>query len=120
MFDIWGLGAEHPSGIIGECKNYKGAVGRDVIEKFCWRVSKGNQLGFIIANKYTDDACKEVGYINLNKQSILIKHEGVYVILITLGMIDLIVTNNVNFCYFIRWGIQLSKNMEISNYIQKN
>ncbi len=120
LFDIWGLVADYPEGIIGECKNYQDSVGREEIEKFCWRVSKGQQLGFFVATKYTKGACDEIGWINKCKQLILVKNSGVYIVPITLEMVECVISQNMNFCYFIEWSIKLSKNMAITNYLKKN
>lgn len=118
IFEIWGMIGDVPSCLIGECKNYKSdKVARPEIEKTCWRASKGSALSFFIGPAYTQAALDEISYFNLNKQHILNNGQGVYVIPITIDMIEIILLNNLNFCYFIRWAIKSSKRMIISNYL---
>jgi len=120
IYDVWGLLKEQPSGIIGECKNYskkKQPVGRPEIEKTCWRSCKGGCLSFFIGYAFTEDAIKEVGYFNSEKKSLCCKHSGTYVILITVPMLEVIVENQINFCYFIKWAIAMSSLMNIAGYL---
>jgi len=118
IYEIWGMIGDFPSCLIGECKNYKSEkVGRSEIEKMCWRTSKGQALSFFIAPSYTKEAIEEISYFNLSKESILKKSQGVYLVPLTLKMLEIIVYNNLNFCYFIRWAIQSSKKMAITNYL---
>ncbi|MBE9221316.1 hypothetical protein IQ215_01275 [Cyanobacterium stanieri LEGE 03274] len=118
IYEIWGMIGDFPSCLIGECKNYnKSSVGRPEIEKMCWRTGKGQALSFFIAPSYTKEAIEEISYFNLSKESILKKSQGVYLVPLTLKMLEIIVDNNLNFCYFIRWAIQSSKKMAIANYL---
>jgi hypothetical protein len=120
IYDIWGMSIDKPevTYIIGECKNYTKPVGKDEIERICWRASKGRCLTFFIATQYTEDATDEIGHFNSNRHSILINHKGVYVIPISISMIEIIVEHNINFCYFLRWAISNSKMMSINNYLK--
>lgn len=118
IYEIWGMINDSPSCLIGECKNYKSdKVAKSEIEKMCWRTSKGQALSFFIAPSYTKEAIEEISDFNLYKESILIKSKGVYLVPLTLKMLEIIVDNNLNFCYFIRWAIESSKKMAISNYL---
>jgi len=119
IYEIWGMIGDFPSCLIGECKNYKSEkVGRSEIEKMCWRTSKGQALSFFIAPSYTKEAIEEISYFNLSKESILKKSQGVYLVPLTLKMLEIIVYNNLNFCYFIRWAIETTKRkMAIANYL---
>lgn len=118
IYEIWGLRGDCPSSLIGECKNYKSAkVSRPEIEKSCWRAGKGGSLSFFIGAHFSEDAVKEIGYFNAHKESIFVKSKGVYIIPLTIDMLDVIISNNLNFCYFIRWSIQTSKIMAIANYL---
>lgn len=120
IYDIWGMICDRPDveHIIGECKNYTEPVGRPEIERICWRASKGCCLTFFIATEYTQDAIDEIAYFNNNRKHILYKHNGVYVIPLSLSMIEVVVESNINFCYFIRWAIKNSKIMSIANYLK--
>jgi hypothetical protein len=120
VYDVWGMTSDKPEveHIIGECKNYVEPVGRPEIERMCWRASKGSCLSFFIANSYTEDAISEIGYFNQNKSSILCRSRGVYIIPFSLSMIEAVVKNDVNFCYFIKWAIKHSKIMSIANYLK--
>jgi hypothetical protein len=122
IYDIWGMACEKPDVdyIIGECKNYASPVGRPEIERICWRASKGGCLAFFIATEYTQDSLDEIGFFNNknNRARILCRHEGVYVIPLSLSMIEAVVENNINFCYFIKWAIRHSKLMSITNYLK--
>ncbi len=120
IYDVWGMIRDKPSVeyIIGECKNYTNPVGKPEIERICWRASKGACLAFFIATEYTKDAIDEIAYFNQNRQNILINFQGVYVIPISISMIEAIVENNINFCYFIKWAIKNSKIMSIVNYLK--
>jgi hypothetical protein len=118
IYDIWGLVGDYPEALTGECKNYKSdKVGRPEIEKTCWRAGKGTALSFFFAASYTQDALQEIAYFNLHKRSIFKKSQGVYIVPITLEMLDVVISNHLNFCYFIRWAIESSKKMKISNYL---
>ncbi|MEM7595909.1 MAG: hypothetical protein AAF383_31150 [Cyanobacteria bacterium P01_A01_bin.83] len=120
IYDVWGMTRDKPTVeyIIGECKNYTNPVGKPEIERICWRASKGACLAFFIATEYTKDALDEIAYFNQNKQNLLIKSSGVYVIPISISMIEAIVPQNINFCYFIKWAIKNSKIMSIVNYLK--
>lgn len=84
----------------------------------CWRTIKGQALSFFIAPSYTQEAIKEIGEFHSCKESLLKKSEGVYIIPITIPMLDIVITNNLNFCYFIRWAIETTKRkMAIANYL---
>lgn len=119
LYEILGMTEDFPSCLIGECKNYKDPqkVGREDIEKTCWRVSKGKGLSFFIGNAYTQKAIEEANEFNLYRESILKESKGVYIVPITFSMIEVIVENDLNFCYFIRWAVQSSKKMAIANYL---
>ena len=119
LYEILGMTDDYPSCLIGECKNYKNPkkVTREDIEKTCWRVSKGKGLSFFIGNAYTQKALEEASEFNLYRESILRECKGVYIVPITFLMIEVVVKNNLNFCYFIRWAIQSSKQMAIMNYL---
>jgi len=59
-----------------------------------------------------------ISYFNLSKESILKESKGVYLIPLTLKMLEILVDNNLNFCYFIRWAIETTKRkMAIANYL---
>jgi hypothetical protein len=120
IYDIWGMIRDKPEAeyIIGECKNYTNPVGRPEIERVCWRAIKGGCLAFFIATEYTQDALDEVAYFNLNIKNILPNFNGVYIIPISISMIEAIVENDINFCYFIKWAIKNSKIMSIVNYLK--
>ena len=119
LYEILGMTEDSPSCLIGECKNYKDPkkVGREDIEKTCWRASKGKGLSFFIGNAYTQKAIEETSEFNLYRESILRESRGVYIVPITISMIKIIVENDLNFCFFIRWAIQSSKKMAIANYL---
>ena len=118
IYEIWGMIADFPSCLIGECKNYKSdKVGRPEIEKMCWRASKGQALSFFIAPSFKQPAIEEISDFNLYKENILKKSRGVYIVPINLEMIEIIIDNNLNFCYFVRWAIKSSKQMAIANYL---
>jgi hypothetical protein len=120
IYDVWGMIHDKPSVeyIIGECKNYTDPVGRPEIERICWRASKGSCLAFFIATDYTQDAIDEIAYFNNNRKNILSNYKGVYIIPLSISMIEAIVENNINFCYFIKWAIKNSKIMSIANYLK--
>lgn len=120
LFEIWGLHKQIPEGIIGECKNYskkKEAIGRPEIEKICWRTCKGGCLSFFIAYGYTEDAIKEISFFNSHKKSLCYKHEGALIVPLTVSMFELVIQNQINFCYFVKWAISTSKMMNIANYL---
>jgi hypothetical protein len=118
IYEVWGLIGDCPSCLIGECKNYQtDKVARPEIEKTCWRACKGRALSFFIGPSFKETAIKEIGDFNVQKGSIFYRSEGVYIVPITLGMLDVIISNELNFCYFIRWAIQASKKMAIANYL---
>ena len=120
LYEIWGIRDCPPMSIIGECKNYpKDPVGREEIEKICWRTCKGGCLSFFITFDFTQPALDEIAYFNRHKNDLCIKGEGALIVPITIFMLETIITNNINFCYFIRWAILYSKDMNIANYIQK-
>lgn len=118
IFDVWGMVGDHPDCMIGECKNYTTAgVARPEIEKTCWRAGKGRALSFFISKSYKLPAVEEISDFNLCKQTFLKNSQGVYIIPITIDMLDVIISNDINFCYFIRWAILSSKKMAIANYL---
>lgn len=120
IYDVWGMIKEKPQCMIGECKNYskkKDAVGRPEIEKICWRSCKGGCLSFFIGYGYTEDAINEICYFNNNKSSLFYKHQGVFIVPLTLAMLEVIIHNKINFCYFIKWSIDMSRKMYITNYL---
>jgi hypothetical protein len=120
LYDVLGMAVDKPNVdyIIGECKNYTDPVGKDEIERMCWRASKGSCLSFFIATEYTSDAIQEISYFNQNRQNLLSIHKGVYIIPLSLSMIEAVVENDVNFCYFIKWAIKFSKIISIRNYLK--
>jgi hypothetical protein len=120
IYDVWGIIRDKPNAdyIIGECKNYTNPVGRPEIERVCWRAIKGSCLAFFIATEYTKDALDEIGYFNQNIKNILPNSNGLYIIPISISMIEAIIENNINFCYFIKWAIKNSKIMSIINYLK--
>lgn len=83
----------------------------------CWRASKGQALSFFIAPGFKQPAIEEISDFNLYRENILKKSQGVYIIPITLKMLEIIIDNNLNFCYFTRWAIQSSRQMAIANYL---
>ena len=102
IYEIWGLRGDCPSSLIGECKNYKSAkVSRPGIKKSCWRAGKGGSLSFFIRAHFSKDAVKEIGYFNNYKESIFVKSKGIYLIPLTIDILDIIISNNLNFYYFI-------------------
>ncbi|MBW4563976.1 MAG: hypothetical protein KME32_23110 [Mojavia pulchra JT2-VF2] len=120
IYDVWGMIREKPQCMIGECKNYskkKDAVGRPEIEKICWRSCKGGCLSFFIGHGYTQDAIDEISYFNNNKSSLFYKHQGVFIVPLTLSMLEVVIHNEINFCYFIKWSIDMSRKMNIANYL---
>ena len=121
IYDIWKMIGDYPYCLIGECKNKLKSkpVEREEIEKMCWRTSKAQALNFFIGSSYTQPAIKEIGEFHSCKESILKKSEGVYIIPITISMLDIFISNNLNFCYFIRWAIETTKRkMAIANYLR--
>jgi len=120
IYDIWGMFSDKPESdyIVGECKNYTTPVGRDEIERACWRASKGSCLFFFIATSYTQPALDEIAYFNKQRDTILIKHKGVYIVPLSLPMIEAVIANDINFCYFLKWAIKHSKIMTIINYLK--
>lgn len=120
IYDVWGMIKEKPECIIGECKNYskkKDPVGRPEIEKMCWRSCKGGCLSFFIGYGYTEEAVDEISYFNNNKSSLFYRHQGVFIIPLTLPMLEVVINNKVNFCYFLKWSIDMSRKMNIANYL---
>jgi hypothetical protein len=118
IYEIWGMIGDYPSCLIGECKNYKSnGVSRPEIEKTCWRACKGQALSFFIGKSFKEPAIQEIGNFNLYKQSFLSRSHGVYIIPMTIDMLDVVISHDLNFCYFIRWAIQASKKMAIANYL---
>lgn len=103
IYELWGLIEDCPSYSIGECKNYKSEkVSRTEIEKSCWRAGKGGALSFFIGKDFTKDATKEIGCFNTIKETIFVKSKGVYIVPFTVDMMDVVISNDLNFCYFIR------------------
>lgn len=120
LFELWGLSGEHPKSVIGECKNYsknQAPTGKPEIEKTCWRTCKGECLSFFIGHGYTQDAVREISFFNTYKNSLLNNHKGALIVPLTLPMLETVIENQVNFCYFIRWAIAMSKGMNIANYL---
>ncbi|MDZ8088482.1 MAG: hypothetical protein RMY16_23405 [Nostoc sp. DedQUE12b] len=120
IYDVWGMIKEKPKFMIGECKNFskkQDKVDRPEIEKICWRSCKGGCLSFFIGYGYTQDAIDEIAYFNNNKDSICFKHQGAFIIPLTLSMLETIILNKINFCYFIKWAIFTSRMMSIANYL---
>lgn len=119
-YDILGL-IPRPSSdlIIGECKNFKGKpIELENIEKACWRSCKGRSLQFFIGTKYTQAAIDEIRHFNSYKQTIFLGSEGVWMVPITIDMIEAVVENNINFLSFLKWSIKYSINqMVIAQYL---
>lgn len=120
LYEIWGIVKNKPKSIIGECKNYpKDNVDRPEIEKICWRTCKGGCLSFFIGFEYSKPAIDEIAYFNNNKDDICHRCEGAIIVPLTVYMLEAIIENDINFCYFVRWAIYASKMMSIANYIHK-
>jgi len=120
LYEIWGLKKHKPNSIIGECKNYpKDNVDRPEIEKICWRTCKGRSLSFFIGFEYSQPALDEISGFNSSKHLICQGCEGALIVPLTFYMLEAIIENNINFCYFINWAISTSKMMSIANYIYK-
>lgn len=122
LYKIWGIKDRDcfPESMIGECKNYNTQkVGREEIEKICWRTCKGGCLSFFIGFEFTQDALKEIADFNQYKNDLCVKGKRALIVPITVFMLETVINNKLNFCYFIRWAIQYSRNMNIANYIQK-
>ncbi|OYQ63722.1 hypothetical protein B9G53_15525 [Pseudanabaena sp. SR411] len=118
LYDVWGMVNDYPSNLIGECKNYSSEkVSRPEIEKTCWRSAKGKALSFFIGNGYKETAISEIGEFNLYKNQIINNGNGVYIVPISISMLEVVIDNNLNFCYFIKWAIKASKMMAIANYL---
>jgi hypothetical protein len=123
LYDIWGLASEKPKGIVGECKNYtkvknQNKISKQEIEKSCWRACKSGCLSFFIGPEYTKDALSEVAYYNNNKHLLCTNHTGALLVPISLPMIEIIIENNINFCYFIYWAVMKSQGVApILNYL---
>lgn len=120
VYNIWGLIPDRPLGIIGECKNYgsNNKVGREEIEKTCWRACKSGFLSFFIGPKFTSGALNEINEFNLYKADICKKHCGIFVVPLNLEMIQIVVENKINFCYFIMWAIHRSKSHSITSHLR--
>jgi hypothetical protein len=119
FFSILGIHSERPNGMIGECKNWPASkVGREDIEKICWRTCKGGCLGFFVAFDYTSGAIEEIGEFNLHCRSICCRCErNSMIVPMTIDMISIIVEENINFCYFLQWAIRSSPLMSIRPYL---
>jgi hypothetical protein len=123
LYDIWGINGEYPRGIIGECKNYTkkiqdNKVSKSEIEKSCWRACKSGCLSFFIGSEYTRDAINEIGEYNNYKHLLCSNHKGAWIVPLKLSMIETIIDNNINFCYFIQWAISMSKVINsVANYL---
>ena len=122
IYDIWNFKLDdrpETEYIIGECKNYTDPVGREEIERICWRAIKSACLTFFIATEYTQPAIDEIAYFNKNKRDIFIKNKGVYIVPLSLPMIKIVVDNDINFCRFLKWAILHSKNINsIIHYLK--
>ena len=105
-------------GLIGECKNYTKKVGKEEIEKNCWRCCKSGFLSFFIGSQFTTGALDEVDEFNLHKDSICKKNCGVFIVPLNLEMIKIIIENKINFCYFIKWAIQRAKSHNITHHFR--
>ncbi len=117
-YNIWGLIPDRP-GLIGECKNYSNSkVEREEIEKSCWRSCKSGSLSFFIGPQFTSGALDEVDEFNLYKDNICKKHCGVFIVPLNLDMIEIVIENKINFCYFIQWAIHCSKNHRITSILR--
>ncbi|MGD1902699.1 MAG: hypothetical protein ACFB9N_10720 [Geitlerinemataceae cyanobacterium] len=119
FYEILGL-KDKPKGIVGECKNYKPskALGRPIVEQMCWRSIKGGSLILVVAKEFTKDSQKEISFFNGFVRTLKDHPGNAILIPITLEMIDVVLNENINFCYFLRWAIQgTQNNMAISNYL---
>lgn len=109
-YDILGLRPRPKSDlIIGECKNLRNkSVELENIEKACWRSCKSTSLQFFIGTKYTTEAINEVKHFNSCKEMIFVDSKGVWIIPITIDMIEVVIENNINFLSFLKWSIKHS------------
>lgn len=117
-YDVLGLVSNKPLGLIGECKNYTAKVGKEEIEKICWRCCKSGFLSFFIGSQFTAGALDEVDEFNLYKENICKKHCGVFVVPLNLEMIKIIIEEKINFCYFIQWAIQRAKSHNLTHHLR--
>jgi hypothetical protein len=121
-FDVLlGIKRDFPSGIIGECKNYPNKdskVSREDIEKMCWRTCKRGCVSFFISFYFTGPAIAEIGAFNLNCCDICCRcGPNSRIVPITIDMISLIIENNINFCYFLKWAFHSTRLMSINSYL---
>jgi hypothetical protein len=118
FYGIWGIKDEKPKSIIGECKNHpKQNVNNSEIEKMCWRTCKSGSLTFFVGFDYSEDALNEIAYFNEHKDEICHKTKGSLIVPLNFYMLEAIIKQNINFCYFINWAILLSPKMSIKGYI---
>jgi hypothetical protein len=119
LFDVLGVKKNYPDSIIGECKNYPNdPVGRPEIEKVCWRTCKAGCLSFFFAYKYTGPSLQEIAFFNNNQRVICQRcNENNLIVPVTMGLLEKVIVNDINFCYFLQWLIEMSRSMSIRNYL---
>ncbi len=72
----------------------------------------------VVAKEFTKDSQKEISFFNGFVRTLKDHPGNAILIPITLEMIDVVLNENINFCYFLRWAIQgTQNNMAISNYL---
>lgn len=110
----------NPLGLIGECKNFSSGdkIGREDIEKMCWRSGKSGFLSFYISRSFTSGALNEIAEFNLHKENVLKKHHGVYIAPISLDMVKLVIEKKINFCHFVKWLIHCSMTHSIATHLR--
>jgi hypothetical protein len=119
FFNILGIQRDYPNGVIGECKNWPSAkVGREDIEKMCWRTCKGGCLSLFVTFRYTKEALDEISEFNLHCNDICNRCKAnSFIVPITIDMLSIVVEHNINFCYFLKWAIATSKSMSIRPHL---
>jgi hypothetical protein len=121
FFNVLGIQRDYPNGFIGECKNYPkktNKVGREDIEKMCWRTCKGGCIGLFVTFNYTKEALDEISEFNLHCNDICSRCKANSLIApITIDMLSIVVEHNINFCYFLKWAIATSKSMSIRPHL---
>lgn len=123
LYDLLGIPqSPKPQFIMGECKNYQSShnkkIPKEDVEKSCWRTLKGNCITFLFGYGYTQDALDEIGYYNSHVSTLCPGSKNSRVVPITISMLECIIDRKINFCYFLRWSIEMSRQMSINNYIR--
>lgn len=122
-YKFLGLIDESPLGLMGECKNYgfNKKVPKDDIEKICWRCCKSGFLSFFIGANFTSGALNEIDTFNLNKRDFCVKNHGVYIVPIDLEMLQVVIENKINFCYFVKWLVNRAySNSQITSHLRSS